>query len=375
MQVSRHHAVALAATLCLGALPAAHALDAPLAADATINANLPGNNFGSTATLNIGGGAAALLRFDLSQLPAGTTAGKLVKAQLKFHVNRIGAAGAIELIGVNGAWDEASVTAAVPPAHGGAGSGTTLPITRAGQFVTVDVTALARQWISNPASNQGVLLQPALSATGTVVFLDSKENTATAHAAELDLTLADQGPAGPTGAAGATGATGPAGPTGATGARGATGATGATGAKGATGPAGPAGPSGPQGPAGAIGPAGSAGPQGPTGAQGPAGPAGKNGNDAALAVKYLREDREIGISTVSQKTLSCPLDYPVVIGGGCGDYGAVDNVLGYLHVSYSGPLVGTSRTWQCTVTNTGVKRWYSIMAICAKGVAANTAPQ
>jgi hypothetical protein len=60
----------------------------------------------------------------------------------------------------------------------------------------VDVTAQARQWVSNPGSNFGLALAPAPSAPGTVAFFDSKENTATGHVARLDLTLSDQGPQG-----------------------------------------------------------------------------------------------------------------------------------------------------------------------------------
>jgi hypothetical protein len=238
--------------LCAGA---AQALDTPLAADTHVNTTLPANNFGSLPQLNIGGGATALLRFDLSTLPAGTTAAKLVKASLKLYVNRIGAAGAIEVLGLNGAWDEATVTASSPPPTAGAGSGVSLPVSRAGQFVSVDLTPLVRQWITSPATAWGVALQPALSAPATVVFLDSKENTATAHAATLDLTLADQGPAGPqglTGAKGATGAQGPKGDTGPIGPPGLKGDTGAQGAQGATGAQGPKGDTGPAGATGVV---------------------------------------------------------------------------------------------------------------------------
>lgn len=57
-----------AAWLALGALAnaPAWALDAPLAADAHVNSTLPTGNFGSLPTLNVGGGAQALLRFDLA---------------------------------------------------------------------------------------------------------------------------------------------------------------------------------------------------------------------------------------------------------------------------------------------------------------------
>ena len=186
-------ALALAGGLMAGP---AQALDAPLTADTHLSSTLPTNNFGSLPNLNVGGGAQALLRFDLSTLPDGTTAAKVVKATLKFHVNRVGTPGALEVLAVNANWDETTVTATAPPPNAGAGSGRTVTVNRAGQFHTVDLTSLVKQWVTNPGSNFGVVLQPALSALGTVAFIDSKENVSTAHVAQLDVTLADQGPPG-----------------------------------------------------------------------------------------------------------------------------------------------------------------------------------
>ncbi len=221
-----------------GALAPAWALDAPLAADSHVNTALAANNFGAMPSVNVGAGATGLLRFDLSTLPAGTTAAKLVRATLLLYVSRVGSPGAIELQTVNSAWGEATVSANTMPATSGAGSFAPVPVAQANQFVAIDVTAQAKQWITSPGTNFGVALAPAISAPGTVVFLDSKENTLTAQVARLDLTLADQGPKGDKGDTG---------PRGAPGATGATGATGAPGPKGDTGPAGQKGDTGPAG--------------------------------------------------------------------------------------------------------------------------------
>ncbi|MDC8771433.1 DNRLRE domain-containing protein [Roseateles albus] len=239
----------------------AQALEAPLAADSHISMAQPAANFGAQPTLNVGGGTSALLRFDLSTLPPAVTAAKLVKASLVMYVNRVGAPGAIDINPVNAAWTEAGVTFNTQPAFGGiALLGVPVPV--AGQFMALDVTAQVKSWISNPATNSGWIIAAAGTSPGTVVFFDSKENTATGHVARLDLTLADQGPAGPQGASGpmgpagaqgAAGATGAIGPIGLTGATGATGATGGFGPVGATGATGPQGPQGPQGPSGVIG--------------------------------------------------------------------------------------------------------------------------
>lgn len=271
---SKRHSVLLATALMLAA--PAWALDAPLAADTHVSANLPANNFGALPNLNIGGGASTLLRFDLSSLPAGTAPAKLVKANLVLYVNRVGTPGAIELQTVNSTWSETTVSASIMPATSGAGSGVTVPVISASQFLSVDLTAQVRQWISNPGTNFGLALTPALSAPGTVVFLDSKENTATAHVARLDMTLADQGPQGPKGD---TGARGP---------QGAPGATGATGAQG---------------------------PKGDTGAAGAQGPQGMPGAAGISAYQRVSVGRNIPASFLAAQSLGCPAGKRVLGGG------------------------------------------------------------
>ena len=258
----------LLAAACACTVQSALAVEAPLAADTHVNFTLPANNFGAVTTLNVSSDSMALLRFDLSTLPAGITSAKVVKANLILYVNRVGVPGAVEVQTINSAWNEATVTAATAPHTSGPGSGVVLPVSSAGQFLALEVTSQVKGWITNPASNSGFAIAPALSDPGTVVFFDSKENTATGHVARLDITLSDQGPAGPQGVSGATGAAGPqglAGPAGAAGAKGATGATGATGPAGANGLNGATGTAGPTGATGATGPTGATGATGTTG--------------------------------------------------------------------------------------------------------------
>ena len=313
--------VALAALFALP-LPAL-AMDAPLAADTHVSSSLPTNNFGALPILNIGGGASALLRFDLSGLPSGTTAAKLVKANLILYVNRVGTPGAIELQTVNSAWSEGAVTAATMPATSGAGSGPTVPVASASQFVSVDLTAQVKQWISNPGTNFGLALTPALSAPGTVIFLDSKENTSTAHVARLDLTLADQGPQGPQGPQGLRGSPGM---------------------------------QGPKGDTGAPGPRGDTGAAGPQGARGPAGP---------TNLYYINRDSTAPGDSQNETTLSCPSNY-YLISGGCGhrdwNTAALD-----IKVNYAGPSpTDTRRSYVCRVDNTsGSPRAIRTSIICA----------
>jgi len=263
----------LAAVFIATVLPA-YAVEATLVADAHVNSALPSVNSGTISNLNVGAGYTSLLEFDLGVLPAGTTAAQVSKAVLRLYLNRVDAAGQVQVQPVNAAWGEYSVTYATLPALGSPVQ--TVSASQAGSYVTVDVTALVQGWIADPASNHGL----ALAADTAAVQFDSKENDLSGHAAVLDVTLTSMGPQGPAGPTGPTGLTGPAGAVGASGAMGPAGAVGPkgdTGATGQTGAAGPAGATGAQGPPGAMGATGPVGPAGLTGATGSAGATGATG--------------------------------------------------------------------------------------------------
>jgi Collagen triple helix repeat (20 copies) len=226
--------------LCLGVLffnlHKASALDATLSGDASVNSARASVNYGSLSNLYVGNGNTTFLQFDLSTLPAGTTPAQVSRATLTVFVNRVNTAGSIAVSPILAGWGEYSVTAAGAPALGSPiGS---FPVSVAGQFASVDVTSQVQAWLNTPASNNGL----ALSSASANALFDSKENDETGHAAQLDITLVNQGPQGIQGipgVAGTTGATGPAGPQGLTGPVGPAGPTGATGIAGATGPQGP----------------------------------------------------------------------------------------------------------------------------------------
>lgn len=228
--------------LCLGVLffsvHEASAADATLSGDASVNSAHPSVNYGALSNLYVASGHTAFLQFDLSTLPAGTTSVQVSRATLMVFVNRVNTAGSVTVAPVTASWGEYSVTSATAPAIGG--SMGTLPVSMAGQFVSVDVTAQVQAWLNTPASNNGL----ALTSGGADVLFDSKENDETSHGARLDITLVNQGPQGIQGIPGATGATGPIGPIGPVGPQGIQGIQGPVGATGATGPAGPAGATG-----------------------------------------------------------------------------------------------------------------------------------
>ncbi len=212
----------------------ASATQATLTGDTFLSASRPTSNFGALSNLYVGNGNTALLQFNLSALPAGTTASQIASATLRVYINRVYTAGSITLQPVSSAWLESTATSSTAPTLGAASGAFTATLGYA--FYTVDVTALVQGWITTPASNNGL----ALSASAASVVLDSKENDATGHPAQLDITLT--GPQGPIGPMGLTGAIGPAGPVGPQGVQGTPGPVGPI---GLTGPVGPIGPQGP----------------------------------------------------------------------------------------------------------------------------------
>src|ERR1700722_13125448 len=96
------------------ALPA-FAVEATLVADAHVNSARAGVNSGTISNLNVGGGYTALLEFDLSMLPAGTTGGQVSRARLRLYCNRVDVAVSVSVQPVGGAWGEYSVTFATLP--------------------------------------------------------------------------------------------------------------------------------------------------------------------------------------------------------------------------------------------------------------------
>jgi hypothetical protein len=258
----------IAAVVCviLG-LGVAHATEATVTGDATVNSAYPATNFGGLSNLRVNSNSTALIQFNLSSLPAGTTASQIGKATLKLFVNRIDASGLVNVAPVTGAWTESAVTYTTIPSIGS--TVTSFTPTAAQQYIVIDITSLVQGWITTPASNDGIALT---STAGNVVF-DSKENDETSHAAHLDITITSQGAIGSTGATGATGAQG---------VQGIQGTAGATGAQGLQGIQGLTGSNGSTGVTGATGSAGATGLTGATGAQGVQGTTGTTGATGAV---------------------------------------------------------------------------------------------
>lgn len=237
MGLVRTMVVWVGAAAWLAAARPAVAVEATLVADAHVNSARPGVNSGAISNLNVGAGYTALVQFDLSTLPVGTTAAQVSRAVLRLYCNRVDVAGTVSVLPVSGAWGEYSVTYQTLPGLGSAVQ--VVQVGQAGAYVAVDVTGLVQGWVNAPGTNDGV----ALTAGTAAVEFDSKENDLTGHSAELEVTLVSggAGPVGPQGPKGDTGAAGPAG---------VQGAIGSAGPQGLVGPQGLMGPVGPQGPPG-----------------------------------------------------------------------------------------------------------------------------
>jgi hypothetical protein len=81
----------MAAMLAIFPAGAAYATEGVLAGDAYVISSHPAINYGSLSNLYVNGNGTALLQFDLSALPAGTTASQIGSARLKLDVDRLNA--------------------------------------------------------------------------------------------------------------------------------------------------------------------------------------------------------------------------------------------------------------------------------------------
>jgi hypothetical protein len=232
---SSERSTLLATALIVALAPAAFGQTLAVAGDSFVS---PGTtaNYSTSPTVNVGGAGSyqGLIQFDLSALPAGTSSASVSKASITLFVNKLGSPGAIDIYAANGLWTEAAVNGENAPAAGLVVA-SQLPVTTASTYITIDATAIVKDWLDGTFANSGILIVADPGSPSTSVLFDSKESSTTSHPAILQVTLSGTGAPGPAGPAGAQGAQGPAGP------------QGVVGPQGAIGPAGPAGPQGPAG--------------------------------------------------------------------------------------------------------------------------------
>jgi hypothetical protein len=155
----------------------------------------PGTNFGSKNTLEVEStGATTFIRFDLSSIPPTVNGSMVAKATLKIYISAVPSAGSFNVDLVTSPWTESTITANDSPTLGSAiASAVAVTTADKNQYVLVDVTAAAVEWL-NGSANDGIAIVPDGKVSLT---LNSKETTTTSHPAELDIVLT--GPAGPPG--------------------------------------------------------------------------------------------------------------------------------------------------------------------------------
>src|SRR5207237_2957856 len=86
-----------------------------------------------------------------------------------------------------------------------------LPVNSGSDFVSINVTAWVKAWVSGTLINEGFVIETATGVSSLNLYFDSKESTLTGHEPCLEIQLdsvGPQGPAGPQGPVGATGGTG-----------------------------------------------------------------------------------------------------------------------------------------------------------------------
>ncbi len=229
-----------------------YAVEALLLRDAYVDNGK--NNFGSSGDLRVLRNGTqtcrAFLKFTFATLPAGVTASNVTQARLRLWINSSSTTlGSITMTPVISVWDEMTIKNST--ANGlilGSPKIGDLPVNSDSDFISIDVTAWVKAWISGTLINEGFEIEAAPATTNLNLYFDSKESTATSHEPQLEIQLDSIGPQGPVGPPGPTGSQGP------------------------SGAAGLQGPPGQQGPVGVIGPAGAAGPAGAPGPSGPPGP-------------------------------------------------------------------------------------------------------
>src|ERR1700687_4610705 len=146
----------------------ATAATATLTADASTLSTSSNSNLVSKTTLVVKGPPAvtsvanAYVQFDLSTLPTGTTGSDVAKATLTLGVNSVPKAGSFDVFRVTSAWTEATINAVAAPTLNGSPEVSPVPlaVTDKGDFKTIDVTQLVKDWLDNVLPNNGIALVP-----------------------------------------------------------------------------------------------------------------------------------------------------------------------------------------------------------------------
>ena len=154
----------------------------PAAQDAFIDGGLPNSNYGGWGQLFVRSDdlVRALYQFDLSSINA---LYPVDKATLAVYVDGFSGGGSpakLQAFDITTAWNQSAVTWklpwTVPGGDAGAATGNAaISSTSVGQWVELDVTELAKQWVLHPSTNNGALLRAVNGAAFASFGLASSE--------------------------------------------------------------------------------------------------------------------------------------------------------------------------------------------------------
>ncbi len=288
--------------------------------DTTLRTAQPGTPGGSLPQLAVNAGAVTYLEFDWDEYPAHRTKEDFAGARLWLYASRRTKEGSITVRPTCRGFAEATLTLDNRPVWNCTGPAVTVMAPAAGQWVTVDVTGMIENRVTEALGLE-------ISTVDADVVFDSKENMLTSQPPRLVVDLRPN-----------------------------------------VGPAGPQGPQGPRGTQGPMGPTGPPGERGITGIPGIPGPP-----LGPYAVEWVHETNDLPPGgNYDSKTLRCPRG--VVIAGGCGRRTSGANGT-HLRVLYNGPDIEGSRLpegsrvtgWRCHVINSAVATNldYDIWVACA----------
>src|SRR5580658_7187732 len=154
--------------------------------DSYTNTADPTTNYGAKTLLDVDGATQiTYIQFNLASIP---TTASVSQATLKLYVNAVTTAGSFNVDYVNGAWSEGQIDASNAPALGTTiESDVSVTTADKNQYILVNVTSAVQAWLNGSETNNGLAL--VANSTFNANF-DSKENTTTSHAAELDIAFA-----------------------------------------------------------------------------------------------------------------------------------------------------------------------------------------
>jgi hypothetical protein len=143
-------------------------------------------NYGAKTLLDVDGASqTTYIQFNLASIP---TTASVSQATLKLYVNGVIAAGSFNVDYINSAWSESTIDASnAPPLGSAIAANVNVTTADKNQYILINVTSAVQAWLSGSETNNGLAL--VANSTFNATF-DSKENTTTSHAPELDIAFA-----------------------------------------------------------------------------------------------------------------------------------------------------------------------------------------